>query len=70
MNIFSSVHQKNVCVLGLRWGFWCMQVRYLAICFIEGQEADFDTRIKCCVSPLYEGMNYAGLVCITKFNIM
>ena len=45
-------------------------VRYLGICFIDGQEADFDTWIKCCVSLMYKDMNYSELVLGTKFNIM
>ena len=45
-------------------------VRYLGICFIDGQEADFDTWIKCCISLLYKDMNYSELVLGTKFNIM
>lgn len=43
---------------------------YLGVCFIEGQEADFDTLVKCLVVPLYEEVDYSGLVCGTEFYIM
>ena len=43
--------------------------RYLGICFIEGQKADFETLVKSLVVPLYEEVDYSGLVCGTEFYI-
>ena len=34
--------------------------RYLGICFIEGQKADFETLVKSLVVPLYEEVDYSG----------
>ena len=44
--------------------------RYLGVCFIEGQKADFETLVKSLVVPLYEEVDYSGLVCGTEFYIM
>ena len=43
--------------------------RYPGISFIKRPEANFETLIKCLGSPLYEEVDYSGLVCGTEFYI-
>ena len=43
--------------------------RYPGISFIKRPEANFETLIKCLGSPLYEEVDYSGLVCGIEFYI-
>lgn len=46
------------------------QTEYLGICFVDGQQVLFDTPILTEVSPMYEGVDYSGLVENSEFFIM
>ncbi len=61
-NLNSGKYRPHLMVKG--------DTRYLGVCFIDGQEANFDTWVKCLVSPLYEDIDYSGLTCGTEFYVM
>ena len=61
-NLNSGKYRPHLMVKG--------DTRYLGVYFIDGQEANFDTWVKCLVSPLYEDIDYSGLTYGTEFYVM
>lgn len=42
----------------------------LGVCFISGEEVEFDKNIKCSALPLYQGIDYINLVKGTEFFVV